>query len=112
MGDPDHIVNYMLFIAEEVREYMAALGFKTFDEMIGRTDVLHASERAKEHWKASQLDLSTLLYQPEGVRTFQSPQNHKIDQSLDITTILRPYKKPSNLEKKLIFRLKSIIQIV
>ncbi|WP_368650574.1 glutamate synthase large subunit [Bacillus inaquosorum] len=88
MGDPDHIVNYMLFIAEEVREYMAALGFKTFDEMIGRTDVLHVSERAKAHWKASQLDLSTLLYQPEGVRTFQSPQNHKIDQSLDITAIL------------------------
>lgn len=47
MGDPDHIVNYMLFVAEEVREYMAQLGFKTLDEMIGRTDVLHVSERAK-----------------------------------------------------------------
>ena len=52
MGDPDHIVNYMLFVAEEVREYMAELGFKTLDEMIGRTDVLHVSERAKAHWKA------------------------------------------------------------
>ncbi|MED4567758.1 glutamate synthase-related protein, partial [Bacillus atrophaeus] len=93
MGDPDHIVNYMLFIAEEVREFMAALGFKTFDEMIGRTDVLQISERAKAHWKASQLDLSTLLYQPEGVRTFQTPQNHKIDQSLDMTTILPAVKE-------------------
>ncbi|MCY8499359.1 glutamate synthase-related protein, partial [Bacillus atrophaeus] len=93
MGDPDHIVNYMLFIAEEVREFMAALGFKTFDEMIGRTDVLQISERAKAHWKASQLDLSTLLYQPEGVRTFRTPQNHKIDQSLDITTILPAVKE-------------------
>lgn len=112
MGDPDHIVNYMLFIAEEVREYMAALGFKTFDEMIGRTDVLHVSERAKEHWKASQLDLSTLLYQPEGVRTFNRRKIIKLINHLILQQFSRPYKKPSNLEKKLIFRLKSIIQIV
>ncbi|WP_052586075.1 glutamate synthase large subunit [Bacillus velezensis] len=88
MGNPDHIVNYMLFVAEEVREYMAQLGFKTLDEMIGRTDVLHVSERAKAHWKAGQLDLSTLLYQPEGIRTFRTAQNHKIDESLDMTVIL------------------------
>lgn len=88
MGDPDHIVNYMLFVAEEVRELMARLGFRTVDEMVGRTDVLRVSERAKAHWKAGQLDLSNLLYQPEGARTFRTPQNHKIDESLDITQIL------------------------
>ena len=58
---------------------MAELGFRTIEEMVGRTDVLQVSDRAKEHWKAKHLDLSTLLYQPEGIRTFQTPQNHKIE---------------------------------
>ncbi|KIL45421.1 glutamate synthase large subunit [Jeotgalibacillus soli] len=87
-GDPDHIVNYMRFIAQEVRESMAELGFRTVEEMVGRTDVLEISDRAKKHWKAKDLDLSTLLYQPEGIRTFKTPQNHKIAQSLDIKEIL------------------------
>ncbi|KMY49903.1 glutamate synthase large subunit [Peribacillus loiseleuriae] len=87
-GNPNHIVNFMRFIAEEVRELMAELGFETVEEMVGRTDVLQVSERAKNHWKAKQLDLSTLLYQPEGIRTFQTPQNHKINESLDIQVIL------------------------
>ncbi|MEB1808550.1 MAG: glutamate synthase large subunit [Bacillaceae bacterium] len=87
-GDPDHIVNYMRFVAEEVRELMAELGFRTMDEMVGRTDVLEVSERAKSHWKAKHLDLSTLLYQPEGTRIRQTSQNHKIDESLDMQGIL------------------------
>ncbi|WP_407407586.1 glutamate synthase-related protein, partial [Peribacillus sp.] len=87
-GDPDHVVNFMRFIAEEVRETMAELGFKTVDEMVGRTDVLQVSERAKAHWKTKHLDLSTLLFQPEGIRTFQHPQNHKIEESLDVREIL------------------------
>ncbi|MBR0583275.1 glutamate synthase large subunit [Bacillus altitudinis MN12] len=90
MGDPDHIVNFMMFIAEEVREILAELGFTSMDELIGRTDVLSVSERAKSHWKAGQLNLETLLYQPEGPRTFRTPQNHKIDESLDMNEIL-PY---------------------
>ncbi|ALC81284.1 MULTISPECIES: glutamate synthase large subunit [Bacillus] len=88
-GNADHIVNFMYFIAEEVREIMAELGFKTLDEMVGRTDVLRVSSRAKSHWKAGQLDLSTLLYQvSEGDRTFNTPQNHKLDKSLDLQEIL------------------------
>ena len=87
-GNADHVVNYMRFVAEEVRELMAELGFRTVEEMVGRTDVLQISERAKAHWKAKHLDLSTLLYQPEGARTFQTPQNHKIDESLDMKEIL------------------------
>ncbi|OIJ17245.1 glutamate synthase subunit alpha [Anaerobacillus alkalilacustris] len=87
-GDPDHVVNFMRFIAEEVREIMAELGFKTIEEMVGRTDVLQVSEGAKEHWKASQLDLTALTYQAEGPRTKRISQNHKIDESLDMQKIL------------------------
>ncbi len=88
MGDPDHIVNYMRFIAQEVREIMAELGFRTVEEMVGRTDVLKVSGRAQAHWKAGQLDLTALLYQAEGPRTFKTPQNHKINESLDMREIL------------------------
>lgn len=87
-GDPDHVVNFMRFIADEVRELMAELGFRNMDEMVGRTDLLQVNDTAKKHWKAKQLDLSKLLYQPEGNRTFQTPQNHKIDESLDMRIIL------------------------
>ncbi|RFU71060.1 glutamate synthase large subunit [Peribacillus saganii] len=87
-GHADYVVNYMRFVAQEVRELMAELGFKTVEEMVGRTDVLSMSNRAKEHWKAKHLDLTTLLYQPEGGRTFKNPQNHKIDESIDIQKIL------------------------
>ena len=63
-GDADHVVNFMRFIAEEVRETMAELGFRTLEEMVGRTDLLTQSDIAKEHWKAKHLDLSGILYQP------------------------------------------------
>ncbi|WP_371069163.1 glutamate synthase large subunit [Sediminibacillus sp. JSM 1682029] len=88
MGDPDHIVNYMRFVAEEVREIMAELGFRSIDEMVGRTEVLEISERANQHWKARDLDLSRLIHPVEGVRTAQTAQNHKLEQSLDMTKIL------------------------
>lgn len=87
-GKPEHIVNFMYFIAQEVREMMAQLGFRTIEEMVGRVDVLKISERAKRHWKAKHLDLSRLLYQVEGPRTFSKPQNHRLDQTLDDTVIL------------------------
>ncbi|HEX9220052.1 MAG TPA: glutamate synthase large subunit, partial [Gemmatimonadaceae bacterium] len=60
-GQPEHVVNYFFFVAEEVRELMALLGFRTMDEMIGRTDVLRA-RRLFDHAKASTLDLSALLH--------------------------------------------------
>ena len=56
----------MKFVAEEVREYMAELGFRTIEEMVGRTDVLQVSERAKEHWKAKQLNLSSITISTRG----------------------------------------------
>ncbi|WP_163580048.1 glutamate synthase large subunit [Gracilibacillus saliphilus] len=92
-GNPDHVVNYMTFIAEEVREIMAELGFRTIDEMVGRTDVLEVSERAEAHWKAKHLDLSTLLYQPEGTRINTTTQDHELYKSLDLKQILPTVQK-------------------
>ena len=91
-GDPAHAVNFMQFIAQEVREVMAQLGFRTINEMIGRTDCLEAKE-AVDHWKARGLDFSNILYQPNvpaGVgRYCQIPQDHGLDKALDNTVLLK-----------------------
>ncbi len=93
MGDPEHVVNFMRFVAQEVREIMAQLGFRTIEEMVGRTDVLTVGERAKSHWKAKHLDLSPLLYQPdvpvEVGRFYRQPQDHKLDETLDRQQLLK-----------------------
>ncbi len=90
-GDPEHVVNFMYFIAQELREYMAKLGFRTVSEMIGRVDKLEP-KKAIEHWKAKGIDLSNILHMPdmpESVgRYCQIPQNHGLDLSLDNTTLL------------------------
>jgi len=91
-GDPAHAVNFMKFIAEEMREIMADLGFRTVNEMIGRTDKLEMS-RAVKHWKAKGLDLSPILHKPEHgpeVGIFCSEkQDHGLEDALDITTLLK-----------------------
>jgi glutamate synthase (ferredoxin) len=91
MGAPDHAVNFMRFVAEELREIMAKLGFRTINEMIGRTDCIEPS-KAIEHWKAKGLDLSNILYQPavgpEIGRYRQIDQDHGLDKSLDLTVLL------------------------
>lgn len=85
-GDADYVVNFMKFIAQEMREWMAKLGFRTINEMIGRTDKLIAHEAAK-HWKAKGVDLSAILYQPEVSdevgRYAKHKQDHGLDRSLD-----------------------------
>ncbi|HEX2861942.1 MAG TPA: glutamate synthase large subunit, partial [Lacunisphaera sp.] len=90
-GKPEHVVNFMRFIAEETRELMAQLGYRTIEEMIGHTERLEPRQ-AVAHWKAKGLDLSNILYQPEvgpEVGRFCSiKQDHGIDRSLDITTLL------------------------
>jgi glutamate synthase (ferredoxin) len=90
-GRPEDVVNFMRFIAEEVRELMAQLGFRTIEEMIGHTERLEA-KKAITHWKAKGIDLSNLLYQPdmpESVGRFcQMTQDHGLDKSLDLTTLL------------------------
>jgi glutamate synthase (NADPH) large chain len=85
-GEPEHVINFMRFIAKEVRELMAELGFRTINEMIGRTDVLE-TKQANNHWKAKGVDLSALLYQPEvpeNVSRYATvEQVHGLDKTLD-----------------------------
>ncbi len=90
-GKPEHAVNFMRFIAMEMRELMAQLGFRTIEEMIGRVDRLEA-KKAVAHWKAKGLDFSNLLYQPDAGndigRFKQMEQDHGIEKSLDMTQLL------------------------
>ncbi|HIA14775.1 MAG TPA: glutamate synthase large subunit [Nitrospirales bacterium] len=63
-GQPEHVVNYFFFVAEEIRELMAQLGFRTMADMIGRMDKIRVT-KAVDHWKAKGLDLSPLLHMPD-----------------------------------------------
>src|SRR5579863_255189 len=85
-GKPEHLVNYFFFIAEEVRELMAKMGFRRFNEMVGQSSKLKI-QRALEHWKAKGLDLSTLLRAPEAspqiTRHWAEPQGHGLEGALD-----------------------------
>jgi glutamate synthase (NADPH) large chain len=89
-GKPEFVVNFFEFIAEQVREYLAALGFRKLEEIVGRVDLLDAA-LAVEHWKASGLDLSPVLYAPPlppGAATrCVTAQDHGLDQALDHTLI-------------------------
>jgi len=85
-GQPEHVINYFFFVAEEVREIMAALGYRRFDEMIGQLQMLD-KRQVVEHWKAKGLDFSQLFHKPDaprGVNIFKcEPQDHKIHDILD-----------------------------
>ncbi|MEZ4716370.1 MAG: hypothetical protein R2851_09830 [Caldilineaceae bacterium] len=85
------MVNFMQFIAQELREEMAKLGFRTVDEMIGRTDKLEA-RKAVAHWKAKGIDVAALLHRPDVPehvgRYCQIEQDHGLDKSLDVQTLL------------------------
>ena len=90
-GQPEHVVNFFFMLAEEIRELMAKLGFRTIDEMVGRVDRLD-TRAAIAHWKAKGLDLSTILHKPvvpKHVKTHHElSQDHGIEQSLDMTMLL------------------------
>jgi glutamate synthase (ferredoxin) len=96
-GKPEHVVNFMRFIAEEVRELMAKLGFRTLNEMIGRADRLEV-RKAVDHYKAKGLDFSSILYQPPVGpavgRYCTIAQDHGLEKSLD-NTMLLPLCKPA-----------------
>ena len=91
MGDPYHVVNFMHFIAQEMREIMAEMGFRTVNEMVGRTDRLEVRQ-AINHWKAKGLDYSQILYQPEVGpqvgRFCQFPQDHGLENAFDNLVLL------------------------
>ncbi len=87
-GSPDHLVNFFTFIASEVREIMAELGFRTIDEMIGRSDCLEMNQ-AITFWKAKGLDFSKILYRPpcdSPVRCI-SKQDHELSSAMDLKLI-------------------------
>jgi len=90
-GRPEHVVNFFRFVAQEVRELMASLGFRSMSEMIGRADCLDVSA-AVDHWKARGLDLSSILYSPamppEVARRCVVAQDHALEKSLDHTTLI------------------------
>jgi glutamate synthase (NADPH/NADH) large chain len=85
-GQPEHVINFFFFIAEQVRQYMAEMGFRTVDEMVGRVDMLDANQ-AVDHWKAKGLDFSAILYNPpvpsRVVRRRVHAQDHGLEQALD-----------------------------
>ena len=84
-GKPEHVVNYFFFVAEEARQIMAQLGIRSFDELIGRADLLDKS-RAVSHWKAKGLDFSKIFYIPEDSdepRHHVAVQDHGLDKALD-----------------------------
>jgi glutamate synthase (NADPH/NADH) large chain len=88
-GDPQHLINYFTFMVQEVREIMASLGIRKFDDLVGRTDLLQ--QRPIDHWKARTVDLTDLLYMPAESKTSPTycveKQIHKIDTVLDRTLI-------------------------
>ena len=85
-GKPEHVVNYFFFIAAEVREFMARLGIRKFNDLIGRADLLD-TKRGIEHWKAKGLDFSKIFYLPpvpaEVARRHCEQQDHGLQHALD-----------------------------
>jgi glutamate synthase domain-containing protein 2/glutamate synthase domain-containing protein 1/glutamate synthase domain-containing protein 3 len=89
-GTPENVINFFFFIAEEVRQWMAKMGFRTMDEMIGRVDMLEGRQ-AIDHWKAQGIDLTAILHNPQvpgrvGRRCLIS-QDHGLDEALDYKLI-------------------------
>ncbi|NDK18608.1 MAG: glutamate synthase subunit alpha, partial [Zetaproteobacteria bacterium] len=89
-GTPEHVINFMYFVAQELREIMAQLGFRTIEEMIGQSQKLNV-KKAENHYKAEGLDLSAILHQPliNGKKTFSNTerQNHNLYNVLDLKII-------------------------
>jgi glutamate synthase (NADPH/NADH) large chain len=98
-GQPEHVVNYFFFVAEEVREYMAQLGIRKFDDLIGRSDLLDVKDGIA-HWKALGLDFSKVFYQPDVAasvaRRHAQTQDHELENALDNSLIAQAQNALSN----------------
>ena len=85
-GKPEHVINFMFFVAEELREIMAQLGIRRVDDLVGQTELLEFADLS-QHWKACTLDLSPLLYRPaagsSAPRRRVEKQEHELEQNLD-----------------------------
>jgi glutamate synthase (ferredoxin) len=90
-GKPEHVANYFFLLAEELREIMAQLGFRTINEMVGRVDRID-TRKAIAHWKAKGLDFSSILHKPDvpdHVLTYcAEPQDHGLERSMDMTLLV------------------------
>ncbi|WP_449540503.1 glutamate synthase large subunit [Ferdinandcohnia sp. Marseille-Q9671] len=103
LGKPEHVEAFMRFIAQDVREIMAQLGFRTINEMVGRTDLLVPSDRATSHWKAKYLDLKKILHQPtlgKGSLYNQKQQNHGLENSLDYQELFKVCKPALDMQQR------------
>jgi glutamate synthase (ferredoxin) len=89
-GQAEHVVNFFTFIANEIREFLAEMGYRSIEEVVGRSDLIE-TQRAIDHWKAQGLDYSTILYRPEmgpEVATHcVTTQDHGLDKALDVQLI-------------------------
>ncbi|MEZ6151959.1 MAG: glutamate synthase large subunit [Pirellulaceae bacterium] len=91
-GKPEHVVNYLFMVAEDARQIMAQLGFRSIDEMVGRVDALDA-RKAIQHWKADGLDLTAMLtparkLRPDVITRHAIAQDHGLEKSLDVTVLV------------------------
>ena len=84
-GTPEHVVNYLFFVAEELRELLASLGLRSVDEAVGRADLIEASP--SHHWKAHDLDLTALLFQPPGGLPERKPFEARTPKRIDAAMI-------------------------
>ncbi|PTV96853.1 glutamate synthase (NADH) large subunit [Halanaerobium saccharolyticum] len=95
-GKPEHVVNFMRFMAEDFRRELAALGFRSVNELVGRVDKLK-QDKSREHWKAKGLDYASILYQPEQAKEkavyCQQKQDHGLEKSLDLRELLELTKE-------------------
>ncbi len=101
-GKPEHVVNYMYFVAQELREIMAKLGFRTLDEMVGQVHKLDR-KKAIDHYKSAGIDLTPILYQvdvPEGTKFHNTQQQvHDIDKSIEFDIIAKAHPALFRKEK-------------
>jgi glutamate synthase (NADPH/NADH) large chain len=102
IGKSEYLINYFRFVAQEVREILAEMGFRSFDDIIGRTDLL-VQRKDISHWKARNIDLSRILYRPEEASNYATHciclQKHKIEDVLDHELIKLSSKAIKNQEK-------------
>ncbi|MCK0191777.1 glutamate synthase large subunit [Arenibacter sp. F20364] len=101
-GKPEHVVNYMYFVAQELREIMAQLGFRTIDEMVGQVQKLDR-KKALEHYKAAGIDLTPILYQvdvPKGTKFYNTQkQQHDVDKSIEFEILEKAHPALFRKEK-------------
>jgi len=104
MGKPEYVENFMKFIAQDLREWMAKIGVRTINEMVGHVEKL--TPKKLDHWKAKDVDLTSILYQPkicsnDSERYFNVKQDHELEKSLDINALVRLCEPAINSTKKI-----------